>query len=243
MKKLLASSTITAVAFMMSVTPVLAQPMWGNDIVVMNYNDALVGNEIMVVASTGYNDAEGGDGGHGGLGNGANDNLNVGGGNQANTGGAGGKGGNGGNGGKIWTGNAMAEAYVTNAVNTNDTNIDACACPDPCYDPCYDSMNGSCHEPYPCPDDIVVDNDNSAEVYNGVMVVADTSENDADGDEGGDGGDVDNNSNSNGNQSNTGGAGGNGGNGGDGGEIRTGSAWSIADVVNVINTNITRIRR
>jgi hypothetical protein len=107
--------------------------------------------------------------------------------------------------------------------------------------------------------DIKVDLSNSASVHNTVKVEAETGDNEADGgdgDEGGNGGDAegdeDRNRNNNhyfswwspqGGNENNGGAGGNGGAGAEGGQIVTGTATSFAEIVNVVNRNVTRVSR
>src|SRR3989344_1582078 len=94
---------------------------------------------------------------------------------------------------------------------------------------------------YVSSDDITVTNHNSASVRNTVNVSASTGGNDANGGTGsaaGNGGD--------GNHSDDHNAGGNGGNAGHGGwgrYINTGDAEAGSGIVNLVNTNITRIRR
>ena len=90
------------------------------------------------------------------------------------------------------------------------------------------------HRNPPMPDrDITVINYNKdTAVTNVVKVDAFTGTNLAAGGDGGAGGDVSGR-----------GTGGDGGNGGDGGTIVTGDAYAKAKVINLVNTNITRIRR
>ena len=86
-------------------------------------------------------------------------------------------------------------------------------------------------------DDIDVDNENCARVSNTVVVIADTGDNNADGGHGNDGG-------SSGGTIAFGGSRATGGDGGDGGGnaiVITGDAIAGASVVNMTNTNSTRI--
>src|SRR3989338_4796952 len=148
------------------------------------------------------------------------------GGNDAN-GGTGSAAGNGGEGGVIYTGNAYAGSLINNDVNYNETNVDVdCDC------------EGDV-------DDVTVTNHNSASVNNNVDVRARTGHNEANGGDagcdcvgGGDGGNVNHSE-----DHNAGGNGGNAGHGGWGGYINTGDAEAGSGIVNLVNTNITRIRR
>ncbi len=201
-------------------------------VVVVNNNRAFVGNHVEANANTGGNGAggsEGGDGGDGGK------IVNVDGGDvEGSTTGSGGNGGSGDIGGTVYTGDATAEAGVMNVVNTNRTIVNRCACAD--EDECE------------CGPDIVY-NRNRAIVLNGVYAQADTGENGAGGSEGGDGGDggkivnVDGECGEGDVEDSTTGAGGAGGDGGPGGLVSTGVAVSSAGAINVVNRNVTRIRR
>src|SRR3989344_3619337 len=139
----------------------------------------------------------------------------------------GGNGANGGEGGVIYTGNAYAGSLINNDVNYNETNVDVdCDC------------EGDV-------DDVTVTNHNSASVNNNVDVRARTGHNEANGGDagcdcvgGGDGGNVNHSE-----DHNAGGNGGNAGHGGWGGYINTGDAEAGSGIVNLVNTNITRIRR
>lgn len=199
------------------------------DDIVMNENCAIVINEVEVYANTGDNMAGGSYGGDGGDG-GKIININDGDVDESTTG----NGGNGGDasvGGTVITGDATAEADVMNAVNTNRTIINRCACED---------------EDCECGFDIVK-NRNSAMVMNGVGVAAETGENLAEGSYGGDGGDGGKIYNGGGECSDvdesTTGNGGDGGQGSEGGLVQTGVSYSRANVVNVVNRNLTRILR
>jgi hypothetical protein len=280
MRKILA--VLATTALVASALPALAQPprgMRGHDIIVNNFKAASVTNMVSVTADTGSNDAEGDDGGDGGEAGSAEDNNNTGG-TQVNNGGDGGAGGAGGNGGVIVTGDATALLAVDNMVNINDTKVNACACPpetpdcpecppmcDPCGNPCCDPCGDPCGEPSVCLeggpngddcgciDDVVVNNEDLADVLNMAKVDAYTGDNDVDGDDGGDGGEgkaADDNSNQGdcdpcqpipGNQRNNGGDGGKGGAGGDGGLIQTGASWAEAHIMNVVNSIVNRILR
>ncbi len=260
-KKILGVFT-TAALLVSAAAPVFAGDgffpfgFFGHDIIVVNKKDAVVKNRVEVSASTGYNEANGDDGGNGGNAGSASYNRNWRG-DQRNNGGNGGNGGAGGNGGFVDTGNALARANVNNLVNTNDTKINACACPpenEPCNDSCIERNGcGPSYPPCGCIDDIIVVNKDWADVYNTVSVDAESGQNGANGEDGGNGGnagDANHNGNSGGcghcawgEQRNNGGDGGNGGRGGNGGVIFTGNAWAQANVMNVINSVINRILR
>jgi len=218
---------VPAMAFGLYATPALAFDWnWFNDdsnVDVTNTNSANVSNDVDVSSSTGGNDADGGSGstaGDGGDVNYSDDN---------NSAGNGGNGGNGGDGGVIVTGDAYADALVTNDLNYNRTRVELCGCEE-------DSEDG----------DVSVSNDNGASVSNNVDVRAKTGYNVADGGDAsececgaaGDGGDV-----TYSDDDNSAGDGGDNGDAGWGGLISTGSATSFATVFNTVNTNVTRIRR
>jgi len=200
-----------------------ASPAFASDdlnIKVKNDNHAYVKNDVNVKASTGGNDANGGYAG-GGAGNGG-DVIDS---DDDNFGGNGGNAGNGGDGGLIGTGDALVGSLIVNDVNFNDTDIEVdCDC---------DSDV----------DDVTVTNNNYAEVGNWVDVYAGTGNNNADGGSAGNngagnGGDVIDSD-----DDNFGGNGGDAGDGGWGGVIVTGDAGAGSEIVNLVNTNITRIRR
>src|SRR3989344_4819262 len=136
-------------------------------------------------------------------------------------------GGNGGEGGVVYTGNAYAMSLIENDVNYNEIEVDVdCDC------------EGDV-------DDVTVTNHNSASVGNNVDVRARTGHNEANGGDagcdcvgGGDGGNVNHSE-----DHNAGGNGGNAGHGGWGGYINTGNAEAGSGIVNLVNTNITRILR
>ncbi len=231
MKKLLASSTV--LAMLVSVTPALAYGGWTG---IHNNNNATIGNTVVVGANTGGNTANGNNGGNGGNGG------NVWNSDDDNTGGNGGNGSYGGNGGAIYTGSATAGAVVENDVNSNLAVVNNCGCEnrcDPCYDPCQDECD-SCQWRE---DGTEVNNYNHATVWNNVVVGANTGGNIANAGRGGDGGHGGDVGQYDPDDNNTGGNGGAGGHGGNGGIITTGWSDSYAQVVNVVNTNITRIRR
>jgi len=197
-------------------------PAHGDD-TVENDNEATVYNEVVALANTGGNGAGGSEGGNGGRGG---DIRNNGDDVDDSSTGNGGNGGSGDVGGTIYTGNANANAGVINDVNSNDTEINRCAC------------NGTEDG------DVVVMNRNRAMVGNGVYAGANTGENGADGSsggEGGNGGDIDNNGDDV--DDSTTGSGGTGGSGSLGALIQTGHANSNAGVINVVNRNVTRILR
>ena len=102
-------------------------------------------------------------------------------------------------------------------------------------------------------DDVNVTTNNNANVGNIVLVGADTGDNDANGGDGGngnnggDGGNGKNRRSHRGHHGHHGGGstgdGGNGGDGGAGGDILIGDATARAKVANVVNRNMTRVRR
>src|SRR3989344_8255810 len=109
MKKVFVS--LTVLALMLSAAPALASGWWGggHDITVTNTKTAVVMNEVVVSAYTGYNNSDGGDGGSGGSGDGASSNTNKNG-SQTNNGGDGGGGGKRGKGGGTQTGKPNTQA-------------------------------------------------------------------------------------------------------------------------------------
>ncbi|TSC62756.1 MAG: hypothetical protein G01um101448_458 [Parcubacteria group bacterium Gr01-1014_48] len=200
---------------------------------VINNNDATVTNVVLSSANTGGNWAGGSYGGRGGRGGDIANDGGVQDVNDVDTG-NGGNGGDAGLGGEVNSGNATANATLTNTVNDNDTNIDRCSC------------TGGGHG-----GDVTVRNGNVARVGNVLGALADTGDNEADGSyggEGGQGGDVYNgggNQNVSGNEEepSTTGNGGNGGKSSDGGLVTTGNSASNASSTNVVNRNVTRIKR
>lgn len=228
-KKIITSSVLMPLLSVgLYATPALADDVL--NISVINNNDAYVTNYVDVTAKTGGNNADGGTGSAAGDG-GDIYNGNSGDDVEDSSTGNGGNGGNGGAGGLIVTGGAVATSYLTNDVNFNKTKIDVpCDCND------FGNVN------------ITVNNYNDAHVTNHVDVKAKTGHNDANGgdsgcgcDGGGNGGDINNNGDDV--QNSHTGSGGNAGAGGAGGTIITGVADSLSSVVNLVNHNITRIRR
>lgn len=161
-----------------------------SDITVSNTNSGTVTNNVTTSASTGYNDANGGD--------------------------AKGQNATAGNGGFISTGDAVAVSEVTNLVNSNKTKI-----------------SRDCG----CKGDIDVTSSNSASVSNTLDTKAKTGGNDANGGDAKVKKSSNNESRYHHHSSNNGEA-----NGGHGGEIWTGDALSSSAVVNVVNSNVTRIK-
>ncbi len=241
----------------------------GIKIKVINFGEVYSGTAA--VANTGGNYAggsyggEGGDGEEGGNGGEANvDGYGLADGGEGGNGGHGGQGGDGGAGGLVETGDAEADAGSMNAVNSTDIDVTQadCGC-DEEVSGWYDSL-GNFH-PFKEGD---VDNEVEIEVVNagGVMdetvAAADTGNNKAKGSYGGEGGKGDDGGNggdanaSEGNEcdcytypgeayggnAGDGGVGGNGGHGDVGGTIRTGRATANAGSINVVNTNLIRVR-
>lgn len=227
MKKLIAIAVSPIVAFGMYAAPAFAD----GDVTVTNVNNGTVSNMVISSASTGGNEAGGsygGDGGNGGSVRNYGGEQDV----SDSTLGAGGNGGNGAIGGTIYTGDAGSLASVTNVINSNDVEVDRCACNEVEGD---DDGND------------VVANVNTGASQNMVFAKARTGWNGAEGSsggEGGRGGSVKNGSEGSQNvDDTTTGTGGAGGNGGAGGYVETGLAVSETAVVNVLNTNVVRIRR
>jgi len=224
-KKIITSSVLLPLLSVgLYATPALAWH-WNDDdltVSVKNDNNATVKNYVDTTASTGGNNATGGSGGA------AGDGGDVKWSDDNNTGGNGGNGGNGGD-ATIFTGNATAGTLVANDVNYNKTKItSSCDC---------EEQDGDV--------EIKVKNKNQAYVKNDVETKAKTGYNTATGGDsgcecgngGGDGGDVKGSD-----DDNDAGDGGDAGNGGDA-YIDTGNALSGTEVVNLVNHNVTRIRR
>ncbi len=208
---------MTVFALVAVASPAFANGYWWNnsDINVNVTNGAYVKNDVDTTASTGGNDANGGDAGNtttgGNVKNSDDDNTA---GNTSNA--------NGGTGGTILTGDAVATSLVGNDVNSNKVKITVgCGCENNV-------------------DDINVNLNNGAKVKNYVDTKAKTGKNDANGGSAGNnttGGNVkySDDNNTAGNTSNA--------NAGSGGIIVTGWADSLSTVVNTVNSNIVRIRR
>ncbi|MCK5061430.1 hypothetical protein KAR28_02680 [Candidatus Parcubacteria bacterium] len=236
---------VVAIVFMFAftLTPALA----GDMTMVMNDNEGAAANLVGAEANTGGNYAGGsyaGDGGDGG------DMKNSGTDIEDSSTGAGGNGGSSGEGGAVITGDADAKAAGVNLVNTNYTEVDDCACEDEEEENgAVDSqLDGPGPGPGPgmcCGDKVIVRNHNRHLGENMVGARANTGENMADGSEagyGGEGGEMKNKDGEDIERSHTG-AGGTGGNSGVGGYVETGRSDSRALGVNILGTNITRIRR
>lgn len=234
MKKTIAY--IAIFAFALSATPALAfgNP-WGNggggstsssDISVNTSNSATVTNTVTTKASSGDNTSNGGDSmsetssSEGGWSQFSNSkkgwNWNN---NNNNTRAE--SHARGGNGGSIATGEAIATTEIENYVNTTETDIeDSCGCEEN-GNPFFGRRSSS--------RSIDVDNDNTANVSNTVETKARSGDNTSNG--------------GNAHGHTTGRDGYNDSTAGSGGTITTGRADSFSSVVNVINSNVTRIRR
>ena len=201
--------------------------MADGDVIVTNLNKAEVSNVVVAGANSGWNTANGGNGGSAGNGGSV-----WGSDNDDNVTGNGGAAGNGGNGGSVTTGIAVTDVDILNVVNHNTTDVDLCAC--------EEDENDA--EEEDASDDVVVTNLNGAGLLNIVGAGADSGWNMTDGGaagNGGKGGKVAGEDN----DDNTTGNGGAAGNGGNGGTVKTGDAGSFNVLTNLINTNITRVRR
>lgn len=219
-KKSIAVGSVIMLALTLTASP--ASAFWFNsdDVTVSNNNSAYVKNVVETEADSGDNYAGGSTGGQGGQGGSvqgvSNDNNDA----------QGGSGGNGGIGGTVLTGNASATSDVSNMVNRNDTRVSSCGCEG-------NSFSGS--------GDVSIRNRNRVAVKNYIETEAETGDNKAKGSQGGNGG----NAGYVGGFGNDGNEvdGGSGGDSSDGGYISTGSASARTEVLNVVNKNITRVRR
>jgi hypothetical protein len=184
------------------------------NITVSNNNSATVSNTVNSITVSGANDAIGGPAVN------TVDGGNV---RHADFNNQAGNGNNtvrGGNGGTVVTGNVVATSDVSNTLNYNRTSVDATP---------WETTN------------LRVRNRNTATLSNDIGAASATSGNVADGSTGDNmlsGGNV-----SHAGSSNTAGNGTNNIGGGNGGNITTGSSASHSTVVNVLNRNITRIRK
>jgi hypothetical protein len=197
------------------------------DVRVVNKNTAMVVNTTEAGAYTGGNHAGGSYGGNGGRGG---DVRNGGEEQDVDTGrtGRGGNGGNSNQGGTVESGNAVATAVTTNRVNQNDTRVNRCACDG-------DDEGKT-----------TVRNENGAVLLNGTAARAKTGHNSADGSFAGTAGRGGDFGNADGEQDLADvrtGRGGDGGRSGFGGYVKSGSANSLADTLNVVNRNVTRVNR
>ena len=193
--------------------------------VITNLNGGAIISGTTATANTGGNTAGGSRGGNGGS---AGD-VEAEDGNMNNGGAAAGNGGNGGNasaGGWVETGDADAEAGSINQLNSNDTDIEIA-----------DDMNSS---------GLIVTGASVGLIAEVTGAGANAGENSARGSRGGrggQGGEVEaDDTGSNNNGGATAGNGGNGGVGSTGGEVKTGKSTSAAGSLNVLNTNIVRVR-
>ncbi len=203
---------------------------------VTNLNGAAVFNETNAGANTGGNLAGGsnaGDGGNGG------DIENEGDGNQRVRGsgtGNGGRGGDSSDGGYVQTGDADAEANTVNVVNSNVTEVDSCGCEGDRGETRVRVFNGNL---------ALVGNSTNAGANSGLNAAAGSNSG-----EGGNGGDIENEGDGDeeeegGNQrvrNSTTGNGGAGGGSGIGGTVLTGGASARSNTINVVNSNLTRVR-
>ncbi len=220
MKKIIAGSSIAAM--LLAAAPAFAN---SNGIKVTNNNiGTLVTNEVSVGSNTGYNWVSGGNGGDGGDTGKATAKWGG-----SATSGSAGDGGSSDNWGTIFTGNAVSGSVITNVVNSNDTDIkDSCGC---------DEEQGPAGK-------IKVKNENiETWVGNGVWAASDTGYNGVSGGNGGLGGSTGKAKAVGDDSVAKSGSGGNGGSSTNWGWIETGNATSISEIANVVNTNITRIKR
>ncbi len=207
------------------------------------HNSAMVMNEVETIANTGGNTAAGsyaGGGGNGGSIESAHGEQDV----EDSTTGNGGTGGNAGLGGAVQTGNALAEATISNTANSSIIRMSDCGC---------ENAIGR----------LRIRTKDNAFVANRVLSGANTGDNTADGSyagTGGNGGAITSGghsmmpstlSNDNNQNSHTGeqevdgvttGTGGTGGNGTDGGTVLTGQSTARSIITNLINSTRIRVR-
>ena len=215
MKKFIAGMSILALIAVASPASATWWDWNNSDINVNVTNGAYVKNDVDTTASTGGNSANGGDAGNTTYGGNVrhSDDRNT----AGNTSNA-----NAGSGGTVVTGDAVATSNVGNDVNSNDVKIKVvCGCENNV-------------------DDVNVNLNNGAKVKNYVDTKAKTGHNDANGGNAGNqttGGNVrySDDDNTAGNTSNA--------NAGSGGVVVTGWADAYSTVVNVVNSNVVRIRR
>jgi hypothetical protein len=207
-----------------------------NFLFVDNQNTAVVWNKVTNVVNTGNNQANGGDGGN------AGDGGSVIKSDEDNMAGNAGDAGHGGVGGEIYTGDVVIGTVIENYANKNVTEVGCCPVED--VDEC-DETDGECigntTEINLSLDYLRVRNRNLAILGNDVFNAINTGGNVADGGDGGnsgDGGDVIDSD-----EDNIACNGGDGGNGALGGLIRTGRSTVNTEIVNMLNENVTRIRR
>lgn len=117
MKKILAITSIAAVALFAGANITSAHYGSSDDVVVTNNNSAMVVTHTSAMANTGDNTANGGD--NGAAGNGGSVMCSD----DDNTGGNGGSTGSAGDGGTIKTGDAYSWSYSETTVNTNNTTV------------------------------------------------------------------------------------------------------------------------
>lgn len=221
MNKIL-SGAVT-LAMLASAAPAFAD-INSSAIVVTASNSGSITNVTGSTANTGGNTAGGSKGGKGGSGG----DVEGGAGDFNNGGAAAGEGGNGGDadeGGLVETGNANADAGSINKLNSNDVYVGGR----------HSDINSSA---------VVVTGANAGAIVDVTAAGANSGDNKAKGSKGGRGGrggEVEADG-SNNNGAATGGNGGQGGNGGLGGTVRTGEANSNAGSLNIMNTNIVRVR-
>ena len=221
-----AVAAVTALAMLMAATPAFAFSFYGgsDDITVSNKNSATVNNTTEASASTGGNTSGGSYGGDGANGG----DVKAYGGDVDDSTAGNANGGDGDVGGTVISGDAYAKANTTNAVNSNEVKVKiGCGCED---------NNGG---------DVEVKNRNNATVNNTTSATAKTGYNKAKGSSGGNGGNGGDVKAKGWHSDVTGSDAGDadGGNGGEGGYVASGDATAKAYTVNVVNTNLVRVRR
>ena len=221
-------ATVLAATALTFAMPAAADEHTGaGDVRVVNKSTAMVVNNTEAGAYTGANHAGGsyaGAGARGGDVRNAGDEQDV----DTGSTGRGGDGGNSSQGGTVESGNAVATAVTTNRVNHNDTRVNRCACDG-------DDEGKT-----------TVRNESFGFLANGTAARAKTGYNSADGSVGGGagrGGDIGNTDGEQDLADVRTGRGGNGGRSGFGGYVKSGSANSLADTLNVVNRNVTRVNR
>ena len=243
-----------------------------NEVTIKVWNMGLITNVTGATASTGGNYAggsyggDGGNGAEGGNGGDAStDGYGLAEGGHGGDAGYGGQGGNGGAGGLVETGDAMADAGSMNTMNSTDVEVEQadCGC-DEEVGGWYDALgNFHAFKQNDVDNEVKVEVGNEGAIVDMTVAGSDTGNNKAKGSYGGNGGEGSNGGNggdaeagqgepecgcdvypgqAHAGNGGMGAAGGNGGSGDVGGTIRTGRATANAGSINVLNTNLIRVR-
>ena len=220
--------TAAIVAAVAMISPVAAfADMNSSAIVIAAQNNGVLISNTTSNASTGSNTAGGSRGGRGGSGGDVEGGAGVGN-NGGATAGNGGTGGNGGPGGLVTTGDAESDAGSMSSLNSNDIDVGGDG----------EDMNSSAVA-------VLLDNASGismlAQNTGAAATTGDNTARGSRGGRGGSGGEVEADGSGN-NGGATAGTGGHGGTGGLGGEVVTGGSTSNAGSIQMMNTNLVRVR-